>query len=813
MDIKLKDDQFNRLFPFHIIIDNQLKIKGFGKSIAKLLPLVIGANYFDLFNIKRPEITDPSFTSLKSVVNKLLIIESKDKENLLFRGEIELIENDDLLFFITPWFSSMDHVKELELQISDFPIHDSQIDILHALKTQEIVTEESKELLNIIKEQKHFYEYILNNLPADIAVFDNKFRYIFLNPLAVKNPEIRKWIIGKTDEEYFNYKNQSIIPAENRIKALKKAIDNKETQKYEEELINNDGVAKYHLRIMHPVLNDKEEVDLVIGYGLNITDRIKIEHELNRIDRLYNVLADATKVLLNLTSKEELYNEVCRIIVKSGDFKLAWIGEYNKDTNTIVPKGKGGEAEKYLENFIIQTDLPKHQLGPAALAVFEGNIQIINDFYNAENTKPWQDKAKAFGLESGTVFPLKLNNKTIGTLIVYAGNIDYFQDKEIELLEELAGIVSLGLKKLEDDDLKKTIENQRKQLSEIIEHTNAYVAITDTNNNIVYINDSGKKALQIPIEEDITGINSFDITSPESVAIIVNTIVPCLNLNGKWMGELELLNKDGTIIPVFLVCIQHKDEKGNATYRSNTAIDITELKKKEKDLLQKEAELISLNIDLRSSYNHLQNIREEERKTIAKEIHDELGQNLTALKLSVSWIRKNIDGDREKLNDKLKSFEHITNQTVNTSRRLYNNLYPQMLDDVGIAGAIQWHSNTYKTTANIDIEINTNINDISEKLIPHSISLALYRIYQECFTNILRYAQANLVVIELQLTEDLVMMSIEDDGKGFDIESVDTKLHHGLLGMRERAYALDGKISIDSIIDKGTKTVVYFPLN
>ena len=228
--------------------------------------------------------------------------------------------------------------------------------------------------------------------------------------------------------------------------------------------------------------------------------------------------------------------------------------------------------------------------------------------------------------------------------------------------------------------------------------------------------------------------------------------------------------------------------------------------------MQKEAELVNLNIELRSSYNHLQNIREEERKMIAKEIHDELGQNLTALKFNASWIRKHLDGNREKLNERLKSLEQITNQTVNTSRRLYNNLYPQMLDDVGITGAIQWHSSTYKTTTDIDIEIDTNINEISEKLIPHPISLALYRIYQECFTNILRYAQANLVVIKLHLKENIIIMSIEDDGKGFDIEAVDSKLHHGLLGMRERAHALDGKIAIDSIIDKGTKTIVYFPI-
>ena len=88
----------------------------------------------------------------------------------------------------------------------------------------------------------------------------------------------------------------------------------------------------------------------------------------------------------------------------------------------------------------------------------------------------------------------------------------------------------------------------------------------------------------------------------------------------------------------------------------------------------------------------------------------------------------------------------------------------------------------------------------------------LFRSYQECFTNILRYSEANLAIIELYKKDDFITLSIEDDGIGFNVETVDTKKHHGLLGMRERAYSLNGMLTIDSAIGKGTKTMVNIPL-
>ena len=134
-----------------------------------------------------------------------------------------------------------------------------------------------------------------------------------------------------------------------------------------------------------------------------------------------------------------------------------------------------------------------------------------------------------------------------------------------------------------------------------------------------------------------------------------------------------------------------------------------------------------------------------------------------------------------------------------------------MLDDVGIVGAIRWHSDNYIKTTNIQVKLRTTLKE--EPLMEdHSICLTLFRIYQECFTNILRYAKASRVIINMDIIERQVVMSIEDDGIGFEIDKVDTKVHHGLLGMRERAFALNGSLNIKSEIGKGTTTTISIPL-
>ena len=231
---------------------------------------------------------------------------------------------------------------------------------------------------------------------------------------------------------------------------------------------------------------------------------------------------------------------------------------------------------------------------------------------------------------------------------------------------------------------------------------------------------------------------------------------------------------------------------------------ITERKNSEKRLK-------NLTEELRTFTVYLENAREEERKSIAKDIHDELGQNLTVSKMDLAWVIKHLDDDKNILKEKLEQLQHVMQGTIDTSRRLYNNLYPQMMEDIGLIGVIKWHASNYLKPKNIGFEFITSLPE-DRVMDEHRICLVLFRIYQECSTNILRYSRASFVVIDFNIHNGHIVLSITDNGVGFDIDKVDTKMHHGLLGMRERAFALNGILNIQSEIGKGTKLTVSIPV-
>lgn len=217
------------------------------------------------------------------------------------------------------------------------------------------------------------------------------------------------------------------------------------------------------------------------------------------------------------------------------------------------------------------------------------------------------------------------------------------------------------------------------------------------------------------------------------------------------------------------------------------------------------------NIELRALASHLQDIREDERAGIAREIHDELGQQLTGLKMDLSWIAKKIVSyEFANLHQKIKSTILLLDNTISTVRRIATELRPSILDDLGLVAAIEWQSLEFEKRSGILTFFHPDINEL---IFPPSISIGLFRICQECLTNVARHSGAQNVYIRLNLIEDFISLSVIDDGKGFnklDLSGENKTL--GLLGMKERALMMQGKLEIISEPGKGTTLSVEVPL-
>lgn len=211
---------------------------------------------------------------------------------------------------------------------------------------------------------------------------------------------------------------------------------------------------------------------------------------------------------------------------------------------------------------------------------------------------------------------------------------------------------------------------------------------------------------------------------------------------------------------------------------------------------------------LRELSAHLQNIREEERIHIAREMHDELGQLLTGFKMDVSWLHKKLDATQEPaVKEKLEEMMEIVNEAAIFVRKLASELRPSILDDLGLVPALDWHSQEFKRRSHINVEFRSPHDDVEAS---KDIATGLFRIFQESLTNVARHAEAKKVVAELELTDGNIQLTITDDGKGFDTKSGERKTL-GILGMRERATMLGGKLKIYSAPGKGTTVLITVP--
>ncbi|MBK8606303.1 MAG: PAS domain S-box protein [Chitinophagaceae bacterium] len=219
-------------------------------------------------------------------------------------------------------------------------------------------------------------------------------------------------------------------------------------------------------------------------------------------------------------------------------------------------------------------------------------------------------------------------------------------------------------------------------------------------------------------------------------------------------------------------------------------------------------QIIESNKQLRDLAAHLLSIREEERRRIGREIHDDLGQQLTAIKMDVAWIDKKIADETVPVKTKLKNIISLLDGSNQSVRRILNELKPSILDEYGLLDALEWHSKQFTDNTGIAVTIDTAESEIR---LEEELATCIFRICQEALTNVARHAEAKKVLISLELDDDMIYVQIVDDGKGFDLATAQNKGSFGLLGMHERARSLNGTLKIDSSIKNGTTVVVSLP--
>jgi two-component system sensor histidine kinase UhpB len=273
--------------------------------------------------------------------------------------------------------------------------------------------------------------------------------------------------------------------------------------------------------------------------------------------------------------------------------------------------------------------------------------------------------------------------------------------------------------------------------------------------------------------------------------------------------ELVRLRKDNTPITLSVVSFSLRNAAGEVVGLAAICRDVTEAKRRDEELLKRNQELIVRDQQMRALTVHLNNIREEERTRISRDVHDKLGQLLTGLKMDLRWISRRLSPDtiptEAPIATRLTEAERLVDSTLETIQQIALELRPSALDALGLPSAIRDEARRFERRFGVSVDVQIHVSSRPDP----EIATALFRILQELLTNIARHAHASSVNILLEDTSEMWILSVEDDGVGLQgNEARPSSL--GLLGMKERAEALRGTVKLEGR-QPGTIALVRIP--
>lgn len=316
--------------------------------------------------------------------------------------------------------------------------------------------------------------------------------------------------------------------------------------------------------------------------------------------------------------------------------------------------------------------------------------------------------------------------------------------------------------------------------------------------DIIDVNESAVKQYGYSREEFLK-MNTRDLRPAEDVAGFlkeVDKMKPDIINKRSWRHK----KKDGTVIHV--ETYNHQIIYEGKPAWLGLSHDVTD-KHKAEIRLQKSYE------DIRQLASNLQSIREDERTAIAREIHDELGQQLTGLKMDIYWLSRKINTADTEITNKLNESIQLINATVSSVRKIATDLRPSILDDLGLLAALEWQGEEFEKRSGTHVEFSNEAGEVQLK--PDAVT-AVFRIYQELLTNVARHANASLVKVLLQKRDNMVFFTLTDNGTGFDPETIRKKKTLGLLGIKERTLLLGGTYEFKSRLGEGSETIISIPV-
>lgn len=358
-----------------------------------------------------------------------------------------------------------------------------------------------------------------------------------------------------------------------------------------------------------------------------------------------------------------------------------------------------------------------------------------------------------------------------------------------------------------DVAMRKQAESSLKLYASVFQNSTEAMVITDHNNTIVAVNPAFSRSTGYCLNE-VRGNNPRILASGKTPLETYQALWAGLAGHGQWQGELWDKRKDGTIYPKWISIAVVRNALGDITHYLANFSDITERKNSERAMQNLANELQISHQNLRDLAAESEVRLESERKKIARDVHDELGQILAALRMEMSLVRMRWGVRDAELAEKMVGMKALVGRAMVGVRNVATHLRPMVLD-AGLVPAVRWLCEGFSKSTAIGCVFTAHNDDVS---VDEALAVVVFRIVQEALTNITRHAMASSVHVTIELWDSLLRLEVSDNGQGFDISEAAVGRSFGLLGMRERALAISGNVSITSTPGQGTVVVLTVPM-
>ena len=371
----------------------------------------------------------------------------------------------------------------------------------------------------------------------------------------------------------------------------------------------------------------------------------------------------------------------------------------------------------------------------------------------------------------------------------------------------LAGLwfIAVARKRTDRNSTRRALENIQARVGDLVEYAMDAIVSVNEEQRVVQFNAAAEHVFLWP-RAAVLG-QPLHMLIPERFRAAHESHVDRFGrtaVTSRGMGAQRVLfgvRANGEEFPIEASISQHV-ESGSKRF---TVIlrDVTERIRSEDALRRSKEEIQSLALAASAA-------QEQEKRRIARELHDELGQALTALKMDVGALRESLAGSNEFATRKLDSMQELLDATVAAARRISADLRPMMLDDLGLTAAADWLTQNFSERTGVPCDLV--LDESTDFDFPDPYATAIFRVLQESLTNIAKHAAATQVEASLERAGDEVVLTVRDNGKGMATGSASKPGSFGLVGLRERAYLLGGSITIDSAPGQGTVVEFRIPL-